>query len=86
MKQRFLFTDGESKYYDGVKHKTLFKDGDEYSAYWTNGKKVTTCTTNAEDDETAEVELKLALIDYWFTLSVAVERPQSRLRPLFSRG
>ena len=65
MKQRFLFIDGDSKYYDGVKHKTLFKDGDEYSAYWTNGKKVTTCTTNAQDDETAELELKMALVDYW---------------------
>jgi len=65
MKIPILITDGESKLYDGIESKTLFNDGDEYTAYWTNGEKVTTCTTYATDKYTAEDELKNILIEYW---------------------
>ena len=65
MKVPILITDGESKFYDGIENKTLFNDGDEYTAYWTNGEKVTTCTTYATDKYTAEDELKDILIEYW---------------------
>ncbi len=65
MKVPILITDGENRFYDGIEHKTLFNDGDEYTAYWTNGEKVTTCTTYATDKYTAEDELKDILIEYW---------------------
>ena len=65
MKTPILITDGENKFYDGIADKTLFNDGNEYTAYWTNGEKVTTCTTYATDKYTAEDELKDILIEYW---------------------
>ena len=65
MSDRVFISEGDCDFDSGLDGNRLFKNGNEYSAYWSNGEKTTSCTVYAGDKYTAEDELKDAFIGYW---------------------